>query len=397
MKRSTRTDNFALLALLLAALVNCFCISSGQAEERTSLSSGQGDKPIGGSYQGEIEIDTAVSPDLIKVPAQQIDDLVDKVVAESPACSLRKSSKLLGRILDMAQYCSTCKGFESSSEAADVILSEKASLKSKAAAEYVQQKKYDSLHSQVTACVLQIATGLGTAASELKRQRVENGIEKLRALVGGERALKCLNLLTAWSERVKDIARVIDEEPWDVLQIQDKSAEVLSRAVQSDTVTQEIANRLHKYNRHSNLSRVSAKLINTALSATALCPTIVSPAAQLTQVIYIALTGGPEEAKLLKEVYLDRRLEERCRRLTQEVNLLLTNYNMAKVTHNRVLLSCSQSIIEGLVGVEATAALLQNEREAKNQAVSDQAPANACVFSRSPSVRAADSKQLVGI
>jgi len=178
----------------------------------------------------------------------------------------------------------------------------------------------------------------------------------LKQLVGEEEALKTQDQLVAWANQIKAAPQVGSKQTWDVLAIENKSREVLKSAIQSDKIVEEVIDRLHKYNRHSNLSRISSKVINTTLSLAALTPTFVSPAAQVAEVIYIGLTGGPEESKLLKEVYLDRRLEERFARLTQEVNLAVTNYNLAKVTKNPVLMSCSESIMNGMSGNQVVTA-----------------------------------------
>jgi hypothetical protein len=134
--------------------------------------------------------------------------------------------------------------------------------------------------------------------------------------------------------------------------------QVLNTALQNDELVKVIRTKLHKYNGHSKFSQISNKVINTSLSLAALTPTFVSPAAQVTQFLYVAATGGPEESKLLKELYFDRRLEERLHRLSQETNLALANYNIAILTKNPALLGCCESMIKKMVGEEGAAAIL---------------------------------------
>jgi hypothetical protein len=313
------------------------------------------------SYKGEIEIDTAINLPPIKTPDQEIEDLAGKAYSRCLSyCLSRSRNGVLKTIRDMAQYATTYKGFESSSEAADIILSEKNKLKSASSLEYIKQRQYDSVHSQITACILQIAMGLGLEEVSRKEHLVAIGGSKLTVLVGEEETENAISLLKAWANQVKSENRVISGKICDVLEMQDKVAQIFDKAIRDDLVAQKITKRLHKYNRHSNFSRVSAKVINTSLSLAALTPTIVSPAAQVTQFLYICATGGPEEAKLLKEVYWGRCLEERKHRLGQEANLALNNYNVAMLTSNPVLLACSESIVKGMVGQEAATTLLQN-------------------------------------
>jgi hypothetical protein len=325
--------------------------------EASSVDAGTAPK----TYQGAVELDESANANPLKSPAEQIDAVVSKTIADRPKYHLASHRRMLGKARDMAQYCTSYKGFESSSEAADVILAEKVTLKSKAALEYVKQKDFDSLHADVTACVLQIAMGIGTEDAERRSQLVNDGVQTLKGLVGDEQATNCLHCVTASLDKAKSEAK-FDGRSWDVLEMQRKSAQILKHEIEGDDVVKEIVAHLHKYNRHSNLSRVSAKVINLTLSVAELTPNFISPAAQVAEIIYIALTGGPEEAKLLKEVYLDRRLEERVRRVSQEANLALTNYNLAKVTKNPVLLNCSESIVRAMVGEESTTALLHEAK-----------------------------------
>jgi hypothetical protein len=118
---------------------------------------------------------------------------------------------------------------------------------------------------------------------------------------------------------------------------------MLACSLRDDDVVKSIETRLHRYNHISNFSRVTSKFVNTSLSVVAFSPTFAS--------------GGPEEKKLLKEVYLDRCFEGRFERLNQEIALATNNYNHAILTHNPVLFSCAHSLMEGLTSPDTMAAL----------------------------------------
>ena len=93
------------------------------------------------------------------------------------------------------------------------------------------------------------------------------------------------------------------------------------------------------------------------MSIVAFSPTLASPAAQTAEFIFVACTGGPEEKKLLKEVYLDRCFESRFDRLNQEISMSINNYNSAILTRNPVLFCCSQSLMEKLTNPDTVANL----------------------------------------
>ena len=63
-------------------------------------------------------------------------------------------------------------------------------------------------------------------------------------------------------------------------------------------------------------------------------------------------TGGPEQAKLLKELYLDKRFESRWKVLNEEAHLAVENYQVAILTHNPVLLAYSESVVSQMTSSE---------------------------------------------
>jgi len=305
-------------------------------------------------------------------PTQLIDQLVNTAVARDTSRELleakarfhnKKWTRFVGRSKDMLQYMTAYQGFESSSEAADVILEEKLKLKHRAAVEFVRQKQLDAAHVKLTYAVMQLAMGLGFTDDTKKRVAVDKSRKEMIPLVGEEEASKIVESMTAWSRQLKVPESSLKHEPWDVLTARNKSAEILAYSLRSDSVVKFIEARLHRYNHISNFSRVTSKLVNTSLSIIAFSPTFASPAAQAAQFVYVACTGGPEEKKLLKEVYLDRCFESRFERLNQEIALIVNNYNHAILTQNPVLFSCTQSLMEGLTDADTTAAIT-NESEA---------------------------------
>ena len=192
----------------------------------------------------------------------------------------RKWTRLIGRSKGMLEYATSYQGFESSSEAADVILGEKLKLKNAAAVEYVRQKYIDTAHLQLTCAIMELATGLGLTDDAKKAQAIQSGLQELTPLVGEEAASECLQSMTAWSKQVKVPEEEFSRESFDVLTLRQKSTELLAKSLGEDDVVRSIETRLHKFNHHSNFARATAKLVNTTLSIVAFSPTMASPAAQ---------------------------------------------------------------------------------------------------------------------
>jgi hypothetical protein len=250
------------------------------------------------------------------------------------------------------------QGFESSSEAADVILGEKLKLKHRAAIEYVKQKRADEAHIQITCAIMEVATALGLTDELKKKKAIDSAIEEITPLVGEKEANDNVQAMIAWSKQITVSEAAYARDPWDILSLKKKSAAMLAYSLRDDDVMKSIEDRLHKYNRHSNLSRATSKFINTTCSLVALSPTFASPAAQAAQFVYVACTGGPEEKKLLQEVYLDRCFESRFNRLSEEIMLVNNSYNQALLTHNPALYCCTTSLMQDLTSADMTASLI---------------------------------------
>jgi hypothetical protein len=254
-------------------------------------------------------------------------------------------AKIAASSRDLAELCTAYRGFEQSSEAADVILDEKLKLKSSSSVAYAKQKQADDIHERLVTAMMQIATGLGTADETKSIESINQGKAEIETLTDKETADKAVEKLRKWCQSQK----VAFPAPLDgPMQIQAECKDVLGRAIQQDHVVNQIASSLHKYNGRSKFARATAKVVNTSLSIAAMSPTIISPASQIAWTAYIMTQGGPEEAKLLKEVYLAKRFETRFQTLNSETSLAVNSYNSALLTQNSPLLAFSQFMVSHL-------------------------------------------------
>lgn len=252
-----------------------------------------------------------------------------------------------------AHFVIEYRGFEMSSEGADIILDEKLKLKSENATDYAQQKKADEFHAKVFSSLLQMGQGLGCSDPSQRERIVSSGKASLTEIVGPEAADDALNKLKGWSGQLSVPSTMFKQQPWSMMELQQKSESLLRDSAQSDPVMGLVRRALHKYNGHSKFALGAAKVINTSLNIAMFSPTLVSPIAQILQFVYQMSTGGPEDSKLLTELYLDKRLECRWKRLNQESNQAINAYNNALMTNNSVLLGLSESFISALGGEEA--------------------------------------------
>jgi hypothetical protein len=285
---------------------------------------------------------------------QQIDDLVSQAVFVAENRRLldsneHKYNKYVHRMIasskDIAELATSCRGFEQSSEAADIILDEKLKLKSKAAVALAKQRQANQLQTKVVATLMQMTMGYGLKDAAESDTTVKQGYDSLVDLVGEEKAAATQHILSDWCDRQKSFEVTELKPVAGPLQMKSETEGIMQRAIGNDTCIGEIKHSLHKYNGRSNLARATAKVVNTGLSLAAFTPTFISPAAQVAWVAYIMTQGGPEESKLVKEVYLAKRFESRWQMLNEETNLALNSYNTAVYTHNAPLVAFSEFLV----------------------------------------------------
>jgi hypothetical protein len=210
--------------------------------------------------------------------------------------------------------------------------------------------------------MMQVCYALGIDDPQKRDKSLASGRAALIEMVGEDKADETIKLLSNWSNDVHVNPDSFNRDQLDILEMEDSTKNLIAFGLEGDSVVKEIKDKLHKYNRHSKFASATAKVVNTTLSVVMLSPTILSPAAQAAQLVFVALTGGPEEAKLLKEVYLDRRFESRYKRLNAEANLAVSNYNRALSTKNPVLLAFSESIANNISG---KASILEANKQAE--------------------------------
>jgi hypothetical protein len=295
------------------------------------------------------------------VLSQQIQNLIELAEDKTDSQTNIKHScnhfgkpihRLIASSKDLAELATAYKGFEQSSEAADVILEEKVKLKSRASATYARQKQLDDIQLKVVTALMQIATGYGVKDKTEGDGIVKEGVEQLAELVGQSEAEKSAQVVADWCHAQQQLPFPDCRPLHGPLQVKAECDKALARAMQNDPTCDAIKDALHKYNGRSKLARTTAKVLNTSLSIAAFSPTFVSPAAQVAWGAYIMTQGGPEEAKLIKEVYLAKRFESRWHMLNEEASLAVNGYNAAVYAQNPGLLSFCQFLLARMGGRE---------------------------------------------
>lgn len=262
----------------------------------------------------------------------------------------KKTQIVIAETKDAVDYMIPYRGFGPSSEAGDIILGEKLKVKSRASAEFARQKSIDETHLKVTTCMFQVAMGLGMTDTNRGDEIVDAGMKSLKELVGDEEADATRKMLSQFKENLDVPESTYQQKMWDVAQKQSKQNQVFQASIEEDPVVKEIKKRVHKYNRKSRFSMVTSQFLQTGLGVAALTPSFIGPGAKIALLSYVMATGGPESCKLLKELYLDKRFESRCKVISEEAHMAIDNYQIAVMTRNPVLLACSESLLGQMIG-----------------------------------------------
>ncbi len=301
--------------------------------------------------------------------AATVESLVDAACARDPKMEeldkevkhfRRKAIQATANTKDVVNSAVPYRGFAQSSEAADVILNEEIEIKNKASAEYARQRLADRYHPLVTAKVLQVAMGLGCADKDRADSAIKSGLDGLRRLVGDDAANGAFERLKSWSQDMIVPEKVFQQPSWDAQVWQEKTRTATKIAIESDPVMQEVMKRVYKYNHRSRLARWSAGTVESALSLMSwLSPGFLIPAAfEVMNGAFVMANGGPEDAKLLKELYFDKRIESRWRAVNEEAQIALGQYQAALYMRNPVLLVSAESVLSHLVGNEKIGSVL---------------------------------------
>ncbi len=291
--------------------------------------------------------------------SQQIDQLLDCALSRDPNTAglekavshyRKRSQIIIAESKDACNYVIPYRGFGPSSEAGDIITGEKLKVKSRASAEYARQKQIDEVHLKLVSSMMQISMGLGMTDEVRGKEVTASGIAALTELVGEEEAEKAKTNLVQMASQLAAGDEQFEKQPWDVQQKQKMHRQILELSLEDDPIIHQIKKHLNKYNHRSKFAMVSSSVVQTILGAAALTPTFVGPAAKTALVAFVMATGGPEQCKLLKELYLDKRLESRWKVLNEESHMALDNYQLAMLTKNPVLLCYSESLVGQMIG-----------------------------------------------
>jgi hypothetical protein len=263
---------------------------------------------------------------------------------------------------DAVNYVYPYRGFSMSIEGSRVILDEKQKLNNLCIAELTKQRYWDEMHPKVMAQIMQITQGLGMEKSDEADAAIKKGVTGLTNLTDGQTAEATLKELTEWKNQISVPEPLFNQPAWDVESSERVYQNAIKVSADGDPLIHQVFKTVKKYE-HGKLANMAAGAIEANLSAATILSgnPFASMAAEGVNTAFVMTTGGPEENKILKELYFGRRLEIRRKRISDETELALTNYQKALLTHNAPQLAMSEMVLSELVGPERIATVLEHD------------------------------------
>lgn len=243
--------------------------------------------------------------------------------------------------VSLANFLLDLRGFDWSKEGADVTLDEHVKAKGDSAKEYLHRRRADQLQLQALSSVMQLAEGIGSKESPETKAEIENATSSLRECVGTEEADNIVRTLTDKAREPGSLRTA----KWNLQVRNEKMKQILESTAQSDPVIADLKRRLSKYNHRSKFMQISAKVVYSATGIASFSPTLIAPIAETAFLAFMMASGGPEQDKLLKELYLAKCLESRVQLVNEEAHLLVDSYQAGVTTSNPLLEACSESLL----------------------------------------------------
>lgn len=239
-------------------------------------------------------------------------------------------------------YLLNYRGVGPSSAGANALMERNLSTSSVLAAELKWEKAVDEKYvSTVNACA-ELADAMDREDAQEREQAIADARANLEYLVGAAEAAKVVDKFQALRNVMPKVTPHAGNLGVAAERARIKTLE--EAIIKQDPILSETAEKLNKY-AVKKRTEVLTGAIQSALGVAGLAPSLIGPCAQLVKTAFILSTGGSEENKLYKEVFLFKRIEVRARTISQLSNTAVRSYHMACLTNRPFLAAYAQSLM----------------------------------------------------
>lgn len=303
-------------------------------------------------------------------------EIVNKLQVRVPIKPDEKGNPVksaLRQTASLANFALDLRGWDFSKEGADAILDEKVNLKSRFAKEYIQRACYDQQELHLINGIMRMADCFHSSDLTGRKKKSE-AYSDVQRDIGDEEIVGLI-------AKLKEIDRhpikpVAWKDTWDLTDRQKKAETIFEAAADRDPIVKQYKDKLHKYNQRNKFAQVSAKVVYSTLAIAGSTPTIAAPIASATMLAYMMATGGPEQDKLLREIYLSKCLESRYRQIAEKTNLVTECYNRAVATKNSTLLVCTRDLLTHMTDAHTSQVVLDDAQAGICRNVEPKSPNN---------------------
>lgn len=284
----------------------------------------------------------------------EYDFAILRKIDTSPSFALRATrngaaTRGASKARSLVNFMLDTRGTDWSKEGADVAIDKKSDVSSETTKFYEDQIHRDDLHWQVVSLIARIASALGDDSTPGSRDRAVADVNRLQQLIGVAET----DIVMKWfvgREAESARSEIPKTVRFDLPRILDAQDLMKAAALEQDSVIAALKKELLPYALKGKGKRVATKVAYSALGAAAFVPNWIAPIAELSFLSTMMANGGPEQDKLLKELYYSKRLERRYDLVEKELNLALNSREISVASGNAPLYRFSRELTEYLCG-----------------------------------------------
>lgn len=271
-----------------------------------------------------------------------------------------QSAKELSK--NFLHYLLNYRGVGPSSAGANALMERKIKASSTLSAELKWEKAVDEKYvSTVNACA-ELADALDREDAADRAQALSDAKANLNLLVGEEETNKLVDKF----QNLKATLPATLPNPGSLGVAAERARiRTLEEAViKQDPILSATSQKLAKYT-VTTKTEVVTGAVQTALGVAGLAPSLIGPCAQLVKTAFILSTGGSEENKLYKEVFLFKRIEVRARTISQLSSTAVRSYHMACMTKRPLLAAYAQSLMSKMTDADTVSKIVSGNLDTR--------------------------------
>lgn len=265
---------------------------------------------------------------------------------------------------NFVHYLVNYRGVGPSSAGANALMEKEINTSSKLSTELKWEKAIDEKYVDIVNACAEAADALDREALGEGSDSVTEVTNTLTDLVGKEEADKLIAKFRKLRSEMPDTIKAQSTKSFGISTERSQISALQEAVLKQDPILAEVAEKLSKYQVKKGTEVVSG-VVQGALGVAGLAPSFVGPAAQIVKTAFILSTGGSEENKLYKEVFLFKRLEVRSRTINHLATSSIRNYNIGTLTNRPFLAAYSKALMEQMADQATIAKIISGETGTK--------------------------------